>query len=582
MEKTLPLTVEYKPRPAQNRRTTWLKNVVLCVSVAAVIVLWTHRPIFEVIGIQNGEHHVSKSSKSPSQCAQPDALFPPSDNEALEKMWEFLSTPEFEKASIERHSGAVKIPTQSFDDLGEIGEDKRWDVMYPFAEYLEKTFPHVHKDLKLEKINTHGLLYTWEGSNKDLKPLLLMAHQDVVPVPAATVDSWTYPPFSGYFDGKSIWGRGSSDCKNQLIAIMETVELLLDAGFEPKRTIVLSFGFDEEISGGQGAATLAPAILERYGKNGIAAIVDEGANFVNAWGSVIAVPGVGEKGYTDVQVVVRMPGGHSSIPSDHTSIGVISEIITAIESEQYPTFLVEENPFLGLLQCGASHSPDFPKKVKKLLGKHKPSTCQAKSDQLALEVAKMGPATKYLMQTSQAVDVIQGGVKNNALPERASVTINHRINIGDKPETAWKRITKIAKHVAKKHNLTLHAFDGTKEAPGSISISASKETLDVAPVTPTVIDGSANPFSVLAGTTRAIYGEEIIVAPGIMTGNTDTRYYWDLTKHIFRFGPGYDPDDESGLGNIHTVDERVSVRNHFNAVKWFTLFVRNMDGAEME
>ncbi len=62
-----------------------------------------------------------------------------------------------------------------------------------------------------------------------------------------------------------------------------------------------------------------------------------------------------------------------------------------------------------------------------------------------------------------------------------------------------------------------------------------------------------------------------------MTGNTDTRFYWDLTKHIFRFGPGYDPEDAAGLGSIHTVNEKVSVRNHVNAVKWFTLFVRNMD-----
>jgi len=67
-----------------------------------------------------------------------------------------------------------------------------------------------------------------------------------------------------------------------------------------------------------------------------------------------------------------------------------------------------------------------------------------------------------------------------------------------------------------------------------------------------------------------------------MTGNTDTRYYWDLTRHIFRFAPGFDPADEQGLGNgIHTVNERVSVKNHVNTVRWFTLFVRNMDEADL-
>jgi len=60
------------------------------------------------------------------------------------------------------------------------------------------------------------------------------------------------------------------------------------------------------------------------------------------------------------------------------------------------------------------------------------------------------------------------------------------------------------------------------------------------------------------------------------------RYYWALTKNIFRFGPGYDPEDEGGLGNIHTVDEHISVVNHVNSVKWFSLFVRNMDEASIE
>ena len=299
-------------------------------------------------------------------------------------------------------------------------------------------------------------------------------------------------------------------------------------------------------------------------------------------GTTFATPGVGEKGYTDVHITIRMPGGHSSIPSDHTSIGVMSELITSIEAERYPIFLVEDSPFLGLLQCGASHAPDFPKKIKKLLSKHtSANTCKAKPDFLALEAAKMGPSTQYLMQTSQAVDVINGGVKVNALPERTTVTVNHRINIGDTPEHVWDHLTKLAKPLAKKYNLTLHAFDGVKEEALSISLAPSETTLKVAPITPTNVD-TLTPYAILAATTRAVYGEEIVVSPGMMTGNTDTRYYWDITKHIFRYGPGFDPSADEGLGAIHTVNERISAVNHFNMVKWMTLFVRNMDEAKLE
>ncbi|KAI9699867.1 MAG: hypothetical protein M1820_007042 [Bogoriella megaspora] len=452
--------------------------------------------------------------------------------------------------------------------------------MYDFAAFLKKQFPEIHRNLELEVVNIHGLVYTWHGSNVTLKPTVLMAHQDVVPVPNATVDSWTHPPFGGVYDGKYIWGRGASDCKNQLIAIMETVELLIKAEFKPKRTLILSFGFDEEISGRQGAGHIAPFLLQKYGKQSIAAIVDEGANFEKIWGTLFAKPGVGEKGYTDITVTIRMPGGHSSIPSDHTSIGVLSELITLVEAHPYPTRLDNQNPYLGQLQCGAAHSPEFPKKLRGLLQSRKTNICAAKPDHLALEAAKAGPAIKYLMQTSQAVDLIEGGVKVNALPERASAIINHRINIGEQPQDVTTKVSYLSKKIAEKYNLTLHAFDGVKEAPSSISLTMSENTLDAAPVTPTTVD-PISPFTILSGTTRALYGKDIIVTPAIMTGNTDTRFYWDLSKHIFRFGPGWDPEDEGGLGNIHTVDERVSVKNHINAVKWFNLFVRNMDEAEL-
>jgi Gly-Xaa carboxypeptidase len=65
---------------------------------------------------------------------------------------------------------------------------------------------------------------------------------DVVPVNPDTVDQWEHPPYSGYFDGERIWGRGSSDDKSGLIATMSAVETLLEHHFQPTRTIVLSFG----------------------------------------------------------------------------------------------------------------------------------------------------------------------------------------------------------------------------------------------------------------------------------------------------------------------------------------------------
>lgn len=156
-----------------------------------------------------------------------------------------------------------------------------------------------HKKLEVTKVNTHGLIFEWKGSDESLKPYIFMAHQDVVPVLPESVDRWTYPPFSGTFDGEFIWGRGASDCKNNLIGIMEAMETLLSVedGWKPKRTIIAAFGFDEEISGWKGALFIAEWLEKKYGIGGVELIVDEGGlGLSDVYGRTFAMPALGEKG----------------------------------------------------------------------------------------------------------------------------------------------------------------------------------------------------------------------------------------------------------------------------------------------
>ena len=561
--------------------------------VTGAYLLAAYRGVIDLSWVSCGHghghgHRHGQDSIFEGRCVQPEPLFPRRD-EALDEAFDAIGTDTFRNASVQRLSGAVRVQTESFDDLGAVGEDARWDVFYDFHAYLKATFPLVHARLRVEKINTHGLLYTWQGSEAALRPTLLMAHQDTVPVPPETRGAWTHPPFGGVYDGRYVWGRGASDCKNQLIAALEAVEVLLGAGdgaFAPRRTVLLAFGFDEECAGAQGAMRISAFLRDRYGDDGLAVIVDEGAAYGRTWGTLFFTPGTGEKGYVNVDVTVRMPGGHSSVPPDHTSIGVLGELISRLEADRYPTRLADENPYYAQLQCGAAHSPDFPPTLRKLLARRLSSSSSSsggKPDRLALEAARLGgPYIRYLMTTSQAVDIVAGGAKVNALPERAMATVNHRVNIGETSHVVLERMTAVAAGVAAKHNLTLHAFESDgHETPSSITLTAGRDTLKPAPVTPAdaAVDG---PYRVLAGTTRALFGADAVVSPSIMTGNTDTRYYWALTRHIFRFSPAYDPDAGNPLvdDRIHTVDEHTSVRGHLNAVKWFTLFLRNMDEAD--
>lgn len=83
---------------------------------------------------------------------------------------------------------------------------------------------------------------------------MLMAHQDVVP--GGPSEKWTHPPFEPYYDGKYLFGRGSSDCKNNLVGILSAVESLLEQAWRPNRTLILAFGFDEETGGVRGAGSI--------------------------------------------------------------------------------------------------------------------------------------------------------------------------------------------------------------------------------------------------------------------------------------------------------------------------------------
>jgi len=81
------------------------------------------------------------------------------------------------------------------------------------------------------------------------KPIMLMAHLDVVPVAPGTDANWLHRPFSGDIADGYVWGRGAWDDKSNLLAVLEALEMLVASGASPKRTVILASGHDEEVGG---------------------------------------------------------------------------------------------------------------------------------------------------------------------------------------------------------------------------------------------------------------------------------------------------------------------------------------------
>ncbi len=224
------------------------------------------------------------------------------------------------EGAVQRLAQLVRIPTVSNYDAEKFDETQ----FEGFREKLRELYPRVHEMCPPVRIAHTGMLFHWKGKSS-AAPVVLMAHYDVVPVDEA---GWKHPPFCGeVFDGE-LWGRGTLDTKITLLGILEAAERLMSEGFVPRNDVYFSFSGDEEVSGPS-----APAIVEYLKERGVrpAMVVDEGGAVVDGVfpgvKQPIAVVGIGEKGFMNVELTARAAGGHASTPAVPSTLGMLCRAV---------------------------------------------------------------------------------------------------------------------------------------------------------------------------------------------------------------------------------------------------------------
>lgn len=188
-------------------------------------------------------------------------------------------------------------------------------------------------------------------------------------------------------------------------------------------------------------------------------IVDEGElGIQDVYGSRFALPSTGEKGYIYVVVDLSTVGGHSSVPPRHTTIGIMADLITEIEKEDYPLDISLKSPYFYQLQCEAKSArfmdPKLRSDIKRL--RYDESAKNSLFDKVVTDLT-----TKALVSTTQAIDVVNGGLKVNALPEKVVLMVNHRVSYKSSLEEVKRKITKLVTNVADKYSLDVEAFGDT-------------------------------------------------------------------------------------------------------------------------
>lgn len=393
-----------------------------------------------------------------------------------------------------------------------------------FRDWLAASFPLVHERMSPEDILHGSLWYTLEGTNPALDPIVILAHQDVVPVESGTEDQWDHPPFSGTIADGYVWGRGALDMKGFLVMLIAAMETLLEEGFTPERTIHIGLGHDEEV-GGTGAVAMAER-LEREGRRAWF-VLDEGGTSLENFpmtGGPVGLIGVGEKGFLSVEVTARARGGHSSAPPPETAIGLLSRAINAIVDNPFEHRI--DHPIPDMMRALA---PEMDGMAGFVMARPVLFGSVLRGQMMADD------ATRATIGTTIAPTIVTGGTVANVLPQEARATINLRLHPRDSAESALAHMRGAVSHL-----------DGvTIEPVGRIS--------DAPPISAT----SGRAWEIIAGAAVSHLPEGAPVVPNLLTAATDSRAFKDVADHIYRYAPMRMEMDD--LSRIHGDNERIRI-----------------------
>jgi carboxypeptidase PM20D1 len=431
---------------------------------------------------------------------------------------------------------AVRFRTVSHADP----ETVDWEEFRRFKQWLSSAYPLVHSRLELTEINEFTLIYRWGGTDARLDPILLIAHQDVVP--AGDEKQWAYPPFAGISAQGYIWGRGTLDIKVQLIAVLEAAEHLLRKNYTPKRGIYICFGHDEEVGGHNGAAQAA-AYFAREGIR-FSFLLDEGGavadNMVAGLSLPFAAVGIAEKGYLDVEISCTSRGGHASTPPARTALGLAARAAARLEQKKFPLRLTE-----------------VPRAMFRSLGPHMPWHYRLIIANLRffqplfVRILAGGAAGSAMVRTTAAPTTARGSDAPNVLPASAAITFNVRLLTGTSSEQALRRIRRVVE---------------SRRGPVSVQPLLVNEPSHVSPI-------DSSQFSLLTRSIRQIF-PGCVTAPYLMFGGTDSMKYQDVCTHIYRFSPYH--IDAAEFDTIHAVNERISLENVDASVRFLVQLIDNL------
>ncbi len=260
-----------------------------------------------------------------------------------------------------------------------------------------------------------GLVAVLHGSDPKARPMLLLAHIDVV---EAKREDWVRDPFTLIEEGGYFYARGASDDKAQAAVWTDTLIRFKQSGFVPRRDVKMALTCGEETASAfNGAGFLASH--ERALIDAAFALNEGAGGRLDANGKPLVFDvQAGEKFPQDYRLEVTNPGGHSSRPTKNNAIYHLAGALTRISQYEFPiattdasrTFFARMAPVVGG-EMGAAMT----------------AFAKDPSDAKAAAVIAADPGYNGMLHTTCVATMLEAGHATNALPQRARANINCRI-----------------------------------------------------------------------------------------------------------------------------------------------------------
>lgn len=404
-----------------------------------------------------------------------------------------------------------------------------------FHKVLDEEFPHVTATCEKIELGRDVLLYKWTGKDS-ARPVVLMAHQDVVP---AVGGDWKYDPFSATVEDGKVYGRGAMDCKNTLFSTIQAVDELIEEGFVPEQDVYLSYSDCEETSGP--GVELARDWFKAQGIKPCI-VIDEGGAIIRKFMKYMkkdaCMVGILEKGYADVKFIARGKGGHSSQPPKKTPIARLGGFINYCE--KHTIFKSKMSLPSKAMVKGLGDVMTQPLKgLAKLFG----GSCL-----LAKLAPKIVPSYGMAMyQTTMVFTMMQGATAPNVIPQEAWVNANLRFSPNDTSEKCFKKLRKIAK----KFDLDMEVTKSREASP--------------------MVDFTSKEYQIFTEAVKKTY-PDVAIVPYLMFGGTDCRTMQEIASTAIRCTPC--KLSTAQLGGMHASNESVDISSLGETVECFKNFLK--------